>query len=67
MVGKEQIKNYVDYYTGVMMEMKKMMMRDCDYGENKGIGDAGSTADIGTLWSAIVCLGLLKSALNLVC
>ena len=25
---------------------------------NKGIGDAGSTADIGILWSAIVCLGL---------
>ena len=22
---------------------------------NKGIGDAGSTADIGMLWSAIVC------------
>ena len=29
------------------------------YGANKGIGDAGSTADIGILWSAIVCLGLL--------
>ena len=24
---------YVDYYTGVMMEMKKMMMRDCDQGK----------------------------------
>ena len=34
---------------------------------NKGIGDAGSTADIGMLWSAIVCLGLLWSALDLVC
>ena len=28
-------------------------------GANKGIGDAGSTADIIMLWSAIVCLGLL--------
>ena len=26
---------------------------------NKGIGDAGSTADIRMLWSAMVCLGLL--------
>ena len=26
---------------------------------NKGIGDAGSTADIRMPWSAIVCLGLL--------
>ena len=25
----------------------------------KGIGDAGSTADIRMLWSAMVCLGLL--------
>ena len=25
---------------------------------NKGIGDAGSTADMKMLWSAIVCLGL---------
>ena len=25
---------------------------------NKGIGDAGSTADFRMLWSAIVCLGL---------
>ena len=33
----------------------------------KGIGDIGSTADIRMLWSAIVCLGLLKSALDLVC
>ena len=30
-----------------------------DGGNNKGIGDAGSTADIRMLWSAIVCLGLL--------
>ena len=31
------------------------------YGENKGIRDAGSTADIRMLWpwSALVCLGLL--------
>ena len=28
------------------------------YGANKGIGDAGSTADFRMLWSAIVCLGL---------
>ena len=36
---------------------------------NKGIGDAGSTADLRMLWSAIVCLGLglLKSALDFVC
>ena len=34
---------------------------------NKGIGDAGSTADIRMLCSAIVCLGLLKYALDLVC
>ena len=27
--------------------------------KNKGIGDAGSTADIGILWSAIFCFGLL--------
>ena len=27
--------------------------------KNKGIGDAGSTADIRMLWSAMVCLGLL--------
>ena len=27
-------------------------------GANKGIGDAGSTADLRMLWSAIVCLGL---------
>ena len=27
--------------------------------EYKGIGDAGSTADLRMLWSAIVCLGLL--------
>ena len=27
--------------------------------ENKRIGDAGSTADLRMLWSAIVCLGLL--------
>ena len=27
--------------------------------QNKGIGDAGSTADIRMLWSAIVCVGLL--------
>ena len=35
----------------------------------KGIGDAGSTADLRMLWSAIVCLepGLLQSALDLVC
>ena len=26
---------------------------------NKGIGDAGSTADFRMLWSAMVCLGLL--------
>ena len=26
--------------------------------KNKGIGDAGSTADLRMLWSAIVCLGL---------
>ena len=26
---------------------------------NKGIGDAGSTADLRMVWSAIVCLGLL--------
>ena len=26
--------------------------------DNKGIGDAGSTADLRMLWSAIVCLGL---------
>ena len=26
--------------------------------KNKGIGDAGSTADFRMLWSAIVCLGL---------
>ena len=26
---------------------------------NKGIGDAGSSADIRMLWSAMVCLGLL--------
>ena len=33
---------------------------------NKGIGDAGSTADIRMLWpwSALVCLGLLQSALD---
>ena len=36
---------------------------------NKGIGDAGSTADLRMLWSAIVCLelGLLQSAFDLVC
>ena len=27
--------------------------------KNKGIGDAGSTADFRMLWSAMVCLGLL--------
>ena len=27
-------------------------------GLNKGIGDAGSTADFRMLWSAIVCFGL---------
>ena len=27
--------------------------------KNKGIGDAGSTADLRMLWSAIVCLGVL--------
>ena len=26
---------------------------------NKGIGDAGNTADFRMLWSAMVCLGLL--------
>ena len=33
---------------------------DQRYGDliNKGIGDAGSTADLRMLWSAIVCLGL---------
>ena len=29
------------------------------YHENKGIGDAGSTADFRMLWSAMVCLCLL--------
>ena len=29
------------------------------YVNSKGIGDAGSTADLRMLWSAIVCLGLL--------
>ena len=29
---------------------------DGSYGANKGIEDAGSTADIKMLWSAIVCL-----------
>ena len=29
---------------------------------NKGIGDAGSTADFRMLWSAMVCFGLLQSA-----
>ena len=29
------------------------------YWPNKGIGDAGSTADFRMLWSAMVCLGLL--------
>ena len=29
-----------------------------DFDKKKGIGDGGSTADIGMLWSAIVCLGL---------
>ena len=29
------------------------------YDNNKGIGDAGSTADLRMPWSAIVCLGLL--------
>ena len=29
------------------------------FSENKGIADAGSTADFRILWSAIVCLGLL--------
>ena len=28
------------------------------YHDDKGIGDAGSTADLRMLWSAIVCLGL---------
>ena len=34
---------------------------DGDDDDNKGIGDAGSTADIRMLWplSALVCLGLL--------
>ena len=31
----------------------------CQQTNNKGIGDAGSTADIRILWSAIVCLSLL--------
>ena len=31
---------------------------------NKGIGDDGSTADIRMIWSAMVCLGLLLSALD---
>ena len=30
--------------------------------ENKGIRDAGSTADFRMLWSAMVCFGLLQSA-----
>ena len=30
----------------------------CEKDMNKGIGDAGSTADLRILWSAIVCLGL---------
>ena len=29
------------------------------FDHNKGIGDAGSTADFRMLWSAMVCLGLL--------
>ena len=35
--------------------------REGPYAHNKGIGDAGSTADIRMLWpwSALVCLGLL--------
>ena len=37
----------------------KFEMGKVDYHtRNKGIGDAGSTADFTMLWSAIVCLGL---------
>ena len=32
--------------------------KDDNLMKNKGIGDAGSTADLRMLWSAIVCLGL---------
>ena len=32
--------------------------------EIKGVGDAGSTAEFRMLWSAMVCLGLLQSALD---
>ena len=50
----------------VIMEMMVMMMlkgsaiiSTISIMTNKGIGDAGSTADLRMLWSAIVCLGLL--------
>ena len=37
---------------------KRFYMYRC-FQNNKGIGDAGSTADLRMLWIAIVCLGLL--------
>ena len=39
--------------------LKALILRAPLCGANKGIGDAGSTADLRMLWSAIVCLGLL--------
>ena len=48
------------YYVG------KIVLTTQAEGEKKGIGDADSTADFRMLWSAIVCLGLLQSALDLV-
>ena len=36
----------------------------CFFLKNKGIGDAGSTADLRMLWSAIVCLGLEVGSLG---
>ena len=40
-------------------QLLKMSTSVIDETNNKGIGDAGSTADIRMLWSAMVCLGLL--------
>ena len=52
-------QSYVQDVRSVMM--KNAILDGCGIESNKGIKDAGSTADIRMLWpwSALVCLGLL--------
>ena len=56
------IPDLIEEYFGTISAMLLVVAFSLD-SDNKGIGDAGSSADIIMLWSTIVCYSLPWSAI----